>query len=203
MSKRHDGRARVELADVEQLLLTVRRPTLVERQIAERYKVTQRTARKYMKAVYDKWAEHAKQFDSKPELREARRNQVRETIQLVIAVALARTEVVKNEDGSVVLDDREHLPDGRRNSAYKTPLTRPRPDLQRVVAAINSQRKLDGLDEPFKLELSGDLGDRLPDVADLPHEVRQHLVRGLEALAPGGDLRKLAGELLTGGGKLN
>lgn len=186
------------LAEVEQMMLTVRRPTVVQRQLAEKYGVTTRTVRKWIAKVDAKWAEHAAQFACPDDVREARRNKARETYELVISLALARTEVVKNEDGSVAFDDREYLTDGSKNQNYKRPITRAKPDLVRAVTAMLGIRHLDGLDAPKKTELAiTGIGDRLPDLDSLPQSVRDHLVAGLEQLAPNGDLRKLAGDLFT------
>jgi hypothetical protein len=189
------------LADVEQIMLTVRRPLLVQQHIATRFGVSLRTARRYVSEVYKKWRDHEKQFDTAPALRESRRNNARATFELVVALAINRTEVVKNEDGKVLLDEREFLGDPalkQRNPAFKLPVTRPKPDLMRVIHALNAWRHLDGLDEPLKAQLNiVGLGESLPDLDAMPEEARRHLVAGLEAMAPGGDLRKLAGDLFT------
>lgn len=191
----HDKR----VAETQQLLLTVRRDAHVQRQLADRWDITHRQARNWIRKAYAKWAADAKEHGDPIEVREARRNKARETYETVIAIAFNRTEVVKNDDGEVVLDEREMLPDGRKNPRYKLPIERPKPDLVRVVTALLGMRHLDGLNEPTKLEvdITGTLEERLPDLDSLPQGVRDHLVAGLEKLAPNGDLRKLAGELFS------
>lgn len=190
----HDRR----VAEVQQMLLTVRRSTTVQRNIAERYGITTRQARTWIQRAYAKWREDEKALGTPEQVREARRDKARDTYETVIGIALNRTEVVKNEDGEVVLDEQEFLANGNRNPSYKRPLTRPRPDLVRVVTALLGIRHLDGLDQPTKLELEfTGLEERLPDLDSMSDVARAHLVAGLEAIAPGGDLRKLAGDLFN------
>lgn len=176
----------------------LRSPYRVYDFIGRRWKLEKRQVQRYMQKVRQRWEEQAT-FAPKPEVREYRRNHTRATLDAIIHDSLMRTEIVKNEDGSVVMDEREYMQDGlTKNPNYKRPLTRPNPDRRAALYAVRLLASLDGLNEPIKsqLEVTG-LGERLPDLDSLNPDAHRLLVAALEAQAPNGDLRKLAGELFT------
>lgn len=167
-----------------------------EQLIAQRFGVSPRQARNYQVKVRERW--RARRESIPEDVRQERRQRSRERLELILATAMNRTEVVKNADGEVVLDDREHLPDGSRNPNFRKPFTRPAPYLAAAIRADKALRELDGLNEPFKVqhEHTG-LVERLPDLASVPATARRHLEAAVEAMAPDGDLRKLAADLFV------
>ena len=185
------------MADTEEAMVRLRSPFKVWEYIGRRWKLDKRQVQRYMAKVRERW-ETSASFAPKPEVREYRRNLMRATLDSMMSESLMRTEVIRNDDGTVVLDEREHTPDGQKNPNYRKPFTRPAPDRRAALYAARLLASLDALNEPIKsmLEVTG-LGERLPDLDSLPDAARKHLVAALEAQAPDGDLRKLAGELFA------
>lgn len=191
------------IAETEDAMLKLRSPHRVHEYIGRKWKIEKRQVQRYMEKVRAKWREQAARTPT-PELREQRRDYMRATLDHMIHDSLMRTEVVKDADGNPLLDDREFLADGSRNPNYKRPVTRPAPDRRAALYALRLLKDLDGLDEPVKsqVEVLG-LADKLPDLDSIPNGPREHLVAALEAMAPDGDLRKLAGELFVAGARAN
>lgn len=174
----------------------------IHQYIMAKWKVSKRTVERWEKEVRAQWAAAAEAEPDPQKRRERRRNQMRADLDTAMAEAMNRTMIVKDSDGNPMLDPREMLPTGEKNPNYQRPITRPHPDIQRFLHACNQLRHLDGLDEPAKAQLHvTGLGDSLPDLDSLPEVARKHLVAGLHAMAPDGDLRKLAGDLFAASAK--
>lgn len=149
------------LAATEEALVKLRSQWRVIQHLTKRYNVAQRTARRWIQEVQSKWGQEAALFDRKTE-----RSSMRATLNEILAAALGRTIVVKDDDGKVVLDPQT----GR-------PVVKANPDLQRALHAATQLRMLDGLDEAQKIKVEGQiLTDKpLPDMSALPADAREKL----------------------------
>lgn len=145
--------------------------------LAERFGVNPRTVRTWMKIVRER-----RRAEIAPIDREVARDQARARFDLVFAMAINKTAVVKNIDGSPVLDP-----------ATGKPITKPAADLQRALHAEREIVHLDGLAQPIRSEVKVEAEvAQMPDLSDA--KVRAALENYLKMVAPGGDLSKVAGE---------
>jgi hypothetical protein len=165
-----------------ELMIRLRSSYQVQKNLVAKYQISTRTARRLMTAVRERWAEERKNTDD-VELHETRRDRERETLNTTIALALGRTQVVKNDDGTVVLDKQ-----GR-------PVVRANPDLQKVLHAVRVMMDLDGLSKPIKAKITVD-GEitAMPNLKDLGPQAAQALEGFLKTIAPEQDVAKLAGD---------
>ncbi len=170
------------LAETEQAMIRLRSAYRVEATLARKYNVDQRTVRKWMKAVRDRWKANASEVDV-----DERREDVAAMVNDVIFQAMNRSFIVKNPDGTVVLDP-----------ATGKPVVKANPDLQKVLHAISHLRAIYGVDatSTIKVKVSPDV-TKLPDFTKLPPEALPHMEELLKSIAPDGDLGKLAGEWFT------
>lgn len=127
------------LAETEQALVRLRAKYRVQQHLVTKYGIAPRTARKWIEAVRRRWGAEAEQTD-----RTAKRNEMRATLNELLHQALNKTIVVKNPDGTVVVDPQS----GR-------PVVKLQPDLQRALHASAQLRALDGLDAPTKHVVEG------------------------------------------------
>src|SRR5687767_610797 len=179
------------LADCEEAMVTLRSSYRVVQYMHTKHKLAERTTYRLMAKVRKAWRSKATLED-----REAKRDNMRETLATILRTALTRTEMVKNDNGQTVFAlervdgvERRKL-DGK---GFPIPMTRPKPDLQRALHACNQLRHLDALDEPFKAQLIIDAElDAMPDLKAMSPEGFERLRDVLVGAAPGGDLRKLA-----------
>lgn len=172
------------LRDTERLLVRRRSYSDVERELSGTHKVSKRTARKWITAVRARW-----RAEADTETADDSRAALIAQLDAVIASAWSHAEVVKNDDGTVVVD---MDPSSR---GYGKPVLKPAPKHQQVLHAVTQLRALLGADKPNRtiVTLDGDL-NMLPDLPVLPETVEKQLRSALQAIAPGGDLRQLAGE---------
>lgn len=182
MSKASKDQVDERLRDTERLLIRRRSYSDVERELANKHGVTKRTARKWIQQVRARWREESDAEDA-PEARAA----LVEQLNAVISDAWNHREVVKDGDGKVVLDQNPASP------GYGKPILKPSPRHQQILHAVSQLRALQGADKPAKAVVTLDLPP-LPDVGALPDSVQDSLRKALEAVAPNGDVRQLAGE---------
>lgn len=149
------------LAACEEALVKLRSQWRVIQHLVKRFSISTRTARRWILEVHQKWGAEAVQFDRKTD-----RSFMRATLNEILASALGRTIVVKDDDGKVVLDPQTGYPVIKAN-----------PDLQRALHAATQLRALDGLDEAQKIKVEGGiiLDKPLPDMAHLPADARDKL----------------------------
>lgn len=167
MSRTSNEEHEEHLAATEEALVKLRSQWRVIQHLMKRFKgpsgqpISKRTARRWILEVHQKWGAEAVQFDRKND-----RSFMRATLNEILASALGRTIVVKDDDGKVVLDPQ---------TGY--PILKANPDLQRALHAATQLRALDGLDEAQKIKVEGGivLDKPLPDMKHLPDEAREKL----------------------------
>lgn len=118
--------------EIETLLARRLSTSRIERWGADKWGVSQRQIRNYIRAVRDRWEEESKGTD-----RTAKRDQLRATAEDIVARALSRTEVVRDAAGNPVIITN---PDGSTKIA-----TREVPDLKTAVRGSDVLARLDGL----------------------------------------------------------
>ena len=170
------------LADTEQTMIRLRSAYRVETTLSRKHNVDQRTVRKWMKAVRDRWKANAAEVD-----KDERREDLAAIVNDVIFQAMNRSFIVKQPDGTVVLDPQTGKPVVKAN-----------PDLQKVLNAISHLRAIYGVDaaSTVKVKVSPDV-THLPDFNKLPPEAIAPMEALLKSVAPDGDISKLAGEWFT------
>lgn len=175
------------LAETEQAIVRLRSSYRVETTLAKKYNVDARTVRKWMTEVRKRWKAAAIEVD-----RDAHRNELAATLNEVVFQAMNKSFIVKNADGSVVLDTNPASP------TYGRPVVKANPDLQRVLHAVSQLRSLYGVDAPIKshVTLAPDL-DAMPDLSKLDKDGQDKLEAFLKSVAPGGDITALAGQWFT------
>lgn len=174
-----------QLAETEAAMVRLRSSYRVETTLAKKFSVHPRTVRKWMAAVRKRWKASASEID-----RESHRNDLAATLNEVIFQAMNKSFIVKNDDGTVVVDTNPASP------TYGKPIVKANPDLQRVLHGVMQLRSLYGVDAPAKAivaHLSPDI-DRMPDLTNLPEAGRAGLEAMLKSVAPNGDLTQLAGD---------
>jgi hypothetical protein len=174
----------LRLSETARLLIRRRSYTEVERELSNRYSVDARTTRRWIRKVKDRWRAEADVEGAG----DARADLVQQ-LDAVLASAWSHMVIVKDADGNPVVDQNPSSP------GFGKPLVRNEPKTQQILHAISQLRALKGADRPIqaKITLDGDI-NLMPDVSVLPDEVAAQLRKALEAVAPDGDLRKLAGE---------
>lgn len=173
-----------QLAETEQAITRLRSGYRVEQHLARKFKVNPRTARKWMQVVRQRWRDAAVEVD-----KEAHRNDIAAILNDVIFQAANKSLIVKNDDGTVVVDTNPNSP------GFGKPIVKSNPDLQRVLHAVIQLRSLYGTDATttVAVRVSKDL-DAMPDLSKLSPEGVQHLEGLMKTIAPDGDISKLAGE---------
>lgn len=178
-------------------LARVRSPYQVVAAIMKRYDVSEPTAKKLLKATRDFLARDYRELD-----REQMRAEMRETLNHVTQLALARTKVVKDKGGVVVRDDREYLPSGAPNPNFGMPVVRADPDLGHALQACRELIHLDQLQEEVKatIKIEGEVAV-IPDLKSLGADAAAALSQFVRALSPNRDPFTLAGApfVLSGG----
>jgi hypothetical protein len=173
------------LADTAELMVRLRSSYQVERHLARKYGVNPRTCRDWMAKVRAARRAEASSVDV-----DNLRDDMRESLNTVAALALGRNAVVKNDDGTVVMTEVTR-PDG---SIERRPTYRANPDLQRALHALRELMHLDGLPKVVKHELKVDAEvTAMPDLKKLGPSAAKAMGEFLKELA-GGDLSKLAGD---------
>ncbi|MEQ8721011.1 MAG: hypothetical protein RID81_07020 [Sandaracinaceae bacterium] len=151
------GRTRADAFELERRLeyveerLVLRLSTArVQREVAERYGVTTRTARDYIRKVRDRWNEEASTED-----RVERRNHMRASVNDIFVQAMTRRVPVLERGGAPVL---EEDPDGGSR-----PVEREEPDLKTAIRAAETLCRLDGLYDAkgAAQDVLGELGSEL------------------------------------------
>lgn len=194
------GRTNVEVYE-EQLhfcneaMVRLRSSHLVERECVRKYKVHERTVRTWMRTIRKRNA-----VVLTPELREEKRGALRESYELVARLAMGRTAVVKDDDGKVVLDDREFVYDatGQKhpNPSWRQPVLKANPDLHKFMHAMRELAWLDSLNEPTKQEIKLETDVKLPNLHEAGPEVARAIADFMAKLGldgAGGDAFKMAG----------
>lgn len=129
------------LAETENALVRLRASYRVVQHLTKKFGVAPGTVHKWIRRVKERWGTEADIED-----RVSRRNEMRVTLNEILSAAMTRTIVVKNDDGTVVLDPKS-----------KMPVLKSNPDLQRSLHAAAQLRALDGLDAPSKVAVEGAL----------------------------------------------
>lgn len=178
-----------QLAETEQAIVRLRSAYRVEQFVARKFKVHPRTVRSWMQVVRARWRANATEVD-----KEGHRNDIEAILNDVIFQAANKSYVVKNDDGTVVVDINPNSP------TYGKPIVKANPDLQRVLHATIQLRALYGVDATpsLKVNVSKDL-DTMPDLSKLSPEQQKATEQWLTSIAPGGDIAKLAGEFFDFG----
>lgn len=173
-----------QLAETETAIVRLRSAYRVEQHLAKKFNKDPRTCRKWMQVVRQRWRESAVEVD-----KEAHRNDIAATLNEVIFQAMNKSYIVKNDDGTVVVDQNPNSP------GFGKPIVKSNPDLQRVLHGVVQLRALFGTDESTSIavRVSKDV-DAMPDLSKLSPEGVKHLEGFLKTVAPDGDIAKLAGE---------
>lgn len=188
MSGTRGGKSREEVAEriaaTEAAMLQHRSAYRVEQVIKRQFKCNERTVRKWMAKVREQWRAASSTVD-----RADRRNDLDALLNDVIARAMNRTFVVKNDDGTVVVDLNP------QSQTFGKPIIKPNPDLQRVLQAVSHLRAIHGVDAPAeqKITVSQDI-EAMPDLSKMNPEQITALEGLLKAIAPDGDVMALAGQ---------
>jgi hypothetical protein len=155
--------------------------------VRQKYGVNERTVAIWISKVRAQWRAEASKRDP-----EEARDDIRETLNAILALALGRSQVVKDAEGNPVMRE-QILPDGR---VIKEPAVRANPDLQRAIHALRDIMHLDGLARPLTAQIRVDHEvAKLPDLAKAGGaEAARALQMYLAAIAPGADVSELAGE---------
>lgn len=180
----------LRLAETARLLVRRRSYVDVERDLANRFGVDARTARKWIRKVKDRW-----RAEADVEGQDDARVDLVQQLDAVLAAAWTNMVIVKDKEGNPILDENPVLANGAPNPGYKKPLVRNEPKVQHILHAVSQLRAIKGVDRPAKahVTLDGDI-NVMPDVAALPEEVAKQLRAELEKLSPDGKLSTLAGE---------
>lgn len=173
-----------QLAETEQAIVRLRSAYRVEQYLAKKFKVNPRTARRWIEAVRKRWRACAVEVD-----KDAHRDDIAATLNEVIFQAMNKSFIVKNDDGTVVVDTNPNSP------GFGKPIVKQNPDLQRVLHGIVQLRALYGVDAPssVNVRVSKDI-DAMPDLTKLPADGVTKLEEFLKTVSPDGDISKLAGE---------
>jgi hypothetical protein len=180
----------LRLAETARLLVRKRSYMDVERELAARFGVDMRTARKWIRTVKRAWTEAAD-----VESAEDARADLIAQLDAVLTEAWNHKEIVRDKEGNPVLDQNATLTDGRPNPGYQKPLVMSKPKIQNILHAVSQLRALRGADRPIKhsVKLDADI-NAMPDIEAIPDAVQSELRKELEKLTNNGDLRSLAGE---------
>lgn len=126
------------LVETEAALLRRLAPARVAQTLAERWKVTPRQVRDYIREVRDRWRTDAEQLAPDEQRRRiAQRDHMRASLNDAYSRAMGRTEVVRDGAGTPVMDPQT----GR-------PLLREVPDLNKALRAAALLMDLDALAQP-------------------------------------------------------
>lgn len=125
------------ITECERAMVRLRAFNRVSAHLRKKYDVTERTVVRWVAEVRKRWAAEQDPID-----RTAARNEMRRTLNEAVFEAMNKTAVVRNPDGTVVL-----------NSVTGKVEVRQQPDLQRMLYATSQLRALDGLDAPVKMKI--------------------------------------------------
>ncbi len=130
------------IADTEEHIVRLRSSPRIIRVMAAKYRVDPKSVANWIREVYDRWAAEATEVN-----REARRNEMRATLNTVVSMALNKSTVLKDINGNPMID-----------AVTQKPITRALPDIKSVLDATKQLRALDGLDAPVRVDarLDGD-----------------------------------------------
>lgn len=167
-----------QLAYCEEMMIRLRDGAKVTKACVEKYLVNPRTVTAWMHEVRNRRRHANANIDH-----EEARDDVRATLNVVVAIALGKTTLARNKDGDVALD-------GNGN-----PIRVAAPDLQRATTALRDLVDLDGLNKPgeVKVTVDGEVSV-MPDLKTLGPDVAVAIQGLLKTLAPDADVAKLAGE---------
>lgn len=126
-----------KLRDTERHLVSLGHRASVVEVLSKKYSVTSYTVESWINKVRRRWAKQAEEEEKAlgVPLREGRRTHLRFMLLEIHAKASARTEVVRDKNGNVVIEN------GR-------PVVRPNPNLQASLQVMRQLRALDALDAP-------------------------------------------------------
>lgn len=152
-----NGERERRIRDTENHLIRLGRTRAVEEALSKRYGVARRTVRKWIQWVRAEWAEQAKEEEKAlgMTIREARRLQHRQMLQDLWAQAASRTEVVRDKEGNVVMEERD---------GDTRPAVRPNPNYHAMLQASKQLRYLDALDQPAvkHVHMTGGVSEKDP-----------------------------------------
>jgi len=159
--------AEQRVAEVEAAMIRRMSTGAIIRHFSARWGIRERQIERYMARVREQWDREGR--DLAPRAREARRDQMRASLDDCYAQSMSRREVVKDSSGNPVLG-----PDG-------APLTVARPDTRSAIAAARLLMDLDALsEEPPKqrVEHSGSIGAELEISEDSVEALKKALAGG-------------------------
>lgn len=183
------------IAETEKILIRRRSYYDAMTQIVQTFSVPERTARRWIETVRKQW-----KVEGTTELfdRTALRVEMHHSLQMGIALALNRTQLVKEKDGRIVYDPASVERDAQGNIVAGRPTIRANPDLQRYFYGLSTLARLHGLDEPARVKIDVDADLNLaPDLSKLKPDQVEKIREALTVLA-GGNLDDLIGDM-TGG----
>jgi hypothetical protein len=181
------------LAYTAELMVRLRSTSRVITELRARYGASDRTAKRWMQQVRQLRREEQVSIDV-----QSQRDDMRETFNMIVALALGKTVPIKNPDGSIVMED---ITDSAGRQVRRAAM-RAAPDLQRAIQALRELVHLDGLAQPAKAEIKIDADvTQMPDLRKLPPAAVRAAEDLLRSIAPGGDVAKLAGEWFTFAGE--
>ena len=175
-----------QLAYTAELMVRLRSSYRVEQSLNGRYGCDERTARRWMQRVREMRRAEASTINV-----DNARDDMRDSLNAVAALALGRSQVVKNDDGSVVMT-RQTKPDG---TVVEQPTYKPNPDLQRALHALRELIHLDALASPTTqtIKVDADIGV-MPDLKKMGPQAAKALEAFVKEISPGGKISELAGE---------
>lgn len=175
------------LAYTSLMMTRLRSRHAVIKDVTAKFSVTSRTVDTWIAKV-----RAARRAEAATTERDVARDAARADINAMIALALNRTEVVYNKDGTVALD-----------GAGKA-IVRAKPDLQRAAQLMKQLTDLDALAEPtthvVTVKANVDV-EAVPDFGKMSDEQLRAAAKLVEALAPGQDVGAMLGEAFKMSGK--
>jgi hypothetical protein len=153
-------------ADVEEHLIRLRQEGRVKAALVKKYQVHPATAGKWIAEVFARFKASSK---NSPEVREARRDLMRATLDTVASMAFNKSVTMRHPDGRPMLD------------ANGKPIKTGAPDLRSVLDACKQLRELDALDEPIKIETTNN-GTTTTTLV-IAEDARKSLEKALKGLA--------------------
>lgn len=166
------------LADTEQYLLRFRSRSRVMSFLSKKWDVTPSTVSHWITEVHRRWRAEAGETN-----REQKRDDARALLNEAIFLAMNRTKAVTEYKTEDVVDDDGNVT-GTRTVA-KT-VSKPDPDVQRVLHAVAQLRALDGLDAPLKLTLGGGTTNDTTTTIKADASARDIVLAAIKGLQPPG-----------------
>ncbi len=137
MARISNAEYQIRLLETDKLCVRLVDTHKVRAALMKKYGVAESTANQWIAKVKKRWREDVEHKNAQmPEIREARRSQMRAMLQDVIAQANSKQTTMRDRGGKVILD--------------KTgkPIMQAAPDLKASLAAMSQLRDLDALDQP-------------------------------------------------------